>query len=429
MKFIKSLYFWILFAFISGSLIGLLMPTLGLAMEPLGTDFIKLIKIFIGPIIFLTVATGIAQTGSLKKLGNIGLKAFIYFEIVSTIGLLIGWAAALIFRPGALLHVDINQMNEQSVNQFIEVAKHQNVLQFVENIIPTSLFEPFAKGDILQILFLAIIFGVSLLAVGQQGGKIVLELMDKLTKILFHIIKLIMYTAPIGIFGSMAFTVAKFGSHYFLPLIGLIGTFYLAGFVFIFLVLNIIARYSGFSLLSFLKYMTPELMLVLGTSSSETALPQLLRKLENLGCERETVGVVVPLGYSFNLDGTNIYIVLAALFIAQALGIHLTMFQQITLFATAMLSSKGAAGITGAGFITLAATLSAVPLIPPAGIVLILGIDRFMSIGRSLINFIGNGVATLVISRWQNEITPRELEHKLSGNLKPFIQTNQQYNV
>jgi aerobic C4-dicarboxylate transport protein len=429
MKFIKSLYFWILFAFISGSLVGLLMPTLGLAMEPLGTDFIKLIKIFIGPIIFLTVATGIAQTGSLKKLGNIGLKAFIYFEIVSTIGLLIGWAAALIFKPGALIQVDINQMNEQSVNQFIEVAKHQNFIQFVENIIPSSLFEPFAKGDILQILFLAIIFGVSLLAVGQQGGKIVLELMDKLTKILFHIIRIIMYTAPIGIFGSMAFTVAKFGSHYFLPLLGLIGTFYLAGFVFIFLVLNLIARYSGFSLLSFLKYMTPELLLVFGTSSSEAALPQLLRKLENLGCERETVGVVVPLGYSFNLDGTNIYIVLAALFIAQALGIHLTMLQQITLFATAMLSSKGAAGITGAGFITLAATLSAVPLIPPAGIVLILGIDRFMSIGRSMINFIGNGVATLVISRWQNEITPMELEHKLSGDPKPFIQLNRQINV
>ncbi len=424
MKFIKTLYFWILFAFVSGCTLGLLMPSLGLAMEPLGTDFIKLIKIFIGPIIFLTVATGIAQTGSLSKLGNIGLKAFIYFELVSTVGLLIGWAAALIFTPGSSLHVDINTMDQQSVINFLESSKHQSFIQFVQNIIPTSLFDPFVKGDILQILFLSILFGISLLAVGEKGGTMILEIMDKLTKILFNTIRIIMYAAPIGVFGAMAFTVAKFGSQFFLPLLGLIGTFFLAGFLFIFIILNLIARFSGFSLLSFLKYMGPELLLVLGTSSSEAALPQLLQKLEKLGCQRETIGVVVPLGYSFNLDGTNIYIVLAALFIAQALGIHLTTLQQLTLFATAMLSSKGAAGITGAGFITLAVTLSAVPIIPPVGIVLVLGIDRFMSLGRSMINFIGNGVASVVISRWQNEITPQQLANNLLVEPETFIEIN-----
>lgn len=424
MKFLKSLYFWVLFAFVSGSAFGLLSPRLGLAMEPLGTDFIKLIKIFIGPIIFLTVATGIAQTGSLKKLGSIGLKAFIYFELVSTIALLVGWAAALIFKPGSMLHVDIKDMDQQSVMHFIESSQHQSLVQFVQNIIPTSLFEPFVKGDILQILFLSILFGVSLIAVGEKGGKSILELMDKLTKIFFQTITIIMYAAPIGVFGAMAFTVAKFGSQYFLPLLGLIISFYFVGLVFIFTILNSIARFAGFSLISFLKYMWPELLLVLGTSSSEAALPQLLRKLENLGCQRETIGVVVPLGYSFNLDGTNIYIVLAALFIAQALGIELTVLQQITLFATAMLSSKGAAGITGAGFITLAVTLSAVPLIPPVGIVLVLGIDRFMSLGRSMINFIGNGVASVVISRWQNEISPSELAMKLKTEPENLVQIN-----
>ncbi|MBA2656143.1 MAG: C4-dicarboxylate transporter DctA [Tatlockia sp.] len=421
MKIFKSLYFWILVAFVCGSTFGLIAPNLALSMESLGTDFIRLVKAFIGPIIFLTVATGIAQTGSLKKLGKVGLKAFLYFEVVSTLALLIGWAAAVFFEPGAMLHVDLNAVDQQSALKFIESSKNQNFIQYLENIIPSNIVEPFIKDQMLQILFLAILFGTSLLAVGveKEGAKNILDFMEKLTKIFFQIIRVIMYAAPLGVFGAMAFTVAKFGNQFFLPLLGLMGTFYLSGLLFIFIVINLIARFAGFSLLSFLRYMAPELMLVLGTSSSESALPQLIQKLENLGCERETIGVVVPLGYSFNLDGTNIYIALAALFIAQALGIQLSLMQQLTLFATAMLTSKGAAGITGAGFITLAATLSAVPVIPPVGIVLILGIDRFMSEARSLINYIGNGVAALVISRWENEVTPASLAKKFS-ELKSF---------
>ncbi|CDZ79185.1 C4-dicarboxylate transport protein [Legionella massiliensis] len=413
MRLIKSLYFWVFVAFISGSLFGLLKPEMAIAMEPLGTNFIKIIKIFIGPIVFLTVTTGIAQTGSLKKLGKIGLKAIIYFELVSTVALLIGWSAALIFKPGAMLHADVKLLDPQAVAQFVKSAEHLGFVQFLENIIPTSIIEPFAKGDMLQVLFLAILLGISLLAVGEEEGKLVFEFMEKLTKVLFRAIRIIMYAAPLGVFGAMAFTLAKFGSQFFIPLLGLILTFYLAGLIFIFLVLGSVARITGFSILQFLKYLAPELFIVLGTSSSEAALPQLLQKLENLGCEQETVGVVVPMGYSFNLDGTNIYITLAALFIAQALGIHLSILEQFTLFVTAMLSSKGAAGITGAGFITLAATLSVVPLIPPVGIVLILGIDRFMSEARSLINFIGNGVATLAISRWEKEISAEQLAHNL----------------
>lgn len=312
--FFKSLYFWVILAFICGSTLGLFFPNLALAMEPLGTNFIKLIKIFIGPIVFLTVVTGIAQTGSLKKLGKIGLKAFIYFELVSTVALLIGWASALIFKPGSMVHADANLLDQQSVARFIESSKHHNFIQFLENIIPGNFIEPFINGDMLQILFLAIVLGIALLTVGQTVAKTVLDFMDKLTRMLFQTIRLVMYAAPLGVFGAMAFTVAKFGSQFFLPLLGLIVSFYFAGFLFIFVVLNLIAWFAGFSLLNFLKYIAPELLLVLGTSSSESALPQLLKKLENLGCERETIGVVVPMGYSFNLDGTNIYITLAALF-------------------------------------------------------------------------------------------------------------------
>lgn len=416
MKHLKSLYFWITFAFISGCILGFIAPSFALSLEPLGTDFIKLIKVFIGPIVFLTVATGIAQTGSLKKLGRIGLKAFLYFELVSSIALLIGWASALIFKPGSLIHANLDLLDQQSVMHFIESSEKLSFLKFIENIIPTSIIEPFAKGDMLQILLLAILFGISLLGVGESSSKIILEFMNKLTKILFQTIRILMYTAPFAVFGAMAFTLAKFGGYFLIPLLSLIGTFYLSGFLFVFLILGLIAKSAGFSIISYLKYMSPELLLVLGTSSSETALPQLLQKLEQLGCEQETVGVVVPLGYSFNLDGTNIYITLAALFIAQALGIHLTLTNQLILFATAMLSSKGAAGITGAGFITLAATLSVVPVIPAVGIVLILGIDRFMSQARSLINYIGNGVASIVISRWEKEITAEELAYNLKNS-------------
>lgn len=413
MKLIKSIFFWILFAFIGGCYLGIANPKLAIAMEPLGTTFIKSIKLFIGPIVFLTVATGIAQTGSLKKLGIVGLKAFIYFEVVSTIALLFGWAAALIVKPGSIFHADATLLDAQPVMSYLENAEKMNIISFLQNLVPATIIEPFAKNDLLQILVLAILFGVSLLALGEKKSSILLDIMDKVTQTLFQIIKIIMYAAPFGIFGAMAYTVGKFGTQLLLPLFGLIATFYITGILFILIVLGIIAKLAGFSIFRFLKFFTPEIMLVLGTSSSEAALPHLLRKLEKLGCERETVGIVVPMGYSFNLDGTNIYITLAALFIAQALGVHLTLTEQIALFATAMLSSKGAAGITGAGFITLAATLSVVSTIPPVGIVLIFGIDRFMSAGRSLINYIGNGIASLSISRWQKEITAQQLNHMM----------------
>lgn len=413
MKFSRSLYFWVIIAFISGSLFGLYCPQTALLMEPLGTNFIKLVKVFIGPIVFLTIVTGIAQTGSLGKLGKVGIKAFIYFEIVSTIALLIGWAAASLFQPGSFLHADIATLDTQPVARFLEGAEKLSTLDFLQNIIPSNIIDPFAKGDMLQILFLALITGISLLALGESHSTKIVVAMEYITHWLFKTIRTIMYLAPIGVFGAMAFTLSKFGGQMLLPLLGLIGTFYFTGLIFIGIVLATIAWGAGFSLFRFLRYISPELLLVLGTSSSESALPQLLSKLEKLGCQRETVGVVVPMGYSFNLDGTNIYITLAALFIAQALGIQLTLTQEIILFATAMVTSKGAAGVTGAGFITLAATLSVVPTIPAVGIVLILGIDRFMSEARALINFIGNGVATIVISRWGKEMPREDLREKL----------------
>jgi aerobic C4-dicarboxylate transport protein len=399
MKFVRSLYFWILLAFFCGCLFGIFKPQLAILMEPLGTNFIKLIKVFIPPIVFLTVATGIAQTSSLKKLGKIALKAFIYFEVVSTIALLIGWIAATLIKPGALIHADLTQLDTHSIEHFLASAEKLSLLDFFQHIIPSSIIEPFIKGDMLQILFISILFGVSLLGIGEENTKRFVKTMERITESLFQIIRMIMYAAPLGVFGAMSFTIGKFGGQFLLPLLGLIGTFYLSGFIFVFVILGTIAKFSGFSLIRFLKYISPELLLVLGTSSSESALPQLMRKLEKLGCDWETVGVVVPMGYSFNLDGTNIYITLAALFIAQAFGIHLTIFQELAIFLTAMLTSKGAAGVTGSGFITLAATLSVVPTIPAVGLVLILGIDRFMSEARALINFIGNGVACMVVSR------------------------------
>ncbi|MDQ2994561.1 MAG: C4-dicarboxylate transporter DctA [Pseudomonadota bacterium] len=417
MKLLRSLYFWILLAFIGGCTFGLLSPQYAVLMEPLGTSFIKLIKVFIGPIVFLTVVTGIAQTGSLKKLGKIGFKAICYFEIVSTIALLIGWGAASLFKPGSMVHADLQSLDSQSVEQYVSSANKLSFGEFLQNLIPTNILKTFINGDMLQILLIAILCGVILLAIPEKYTKKMMIVMNRYTQSLFKIIRIIMLFSPLAIFGGMAFTFAKFGVHLLLPLLGLIVTFYISGFIFVFLVLGSIAKFAGFSILRFLKFMLPELLLVLGTSSSESALPQLIRKLENLGCEAETVGIVVPMGYSFNLDGTNIYISLAALFIAQALGIELSFIQQLTLFATAMLSSKGAAGVSGAGFVTLAATLSVVPTIPTAGIVLILGIDRFMSEARSLINFIGNGIAALVISRWENEVSAAALNQSLTKNI------------
>jgi aerobic C4-dicarboxylate transport protein len=413
MNLIKSLYFWILIAFVSGCALGILNPRIAILMEPLGTSFIKLIKTFIGPIVFLTIINGIAKTGSLKKLGKIGIKSFIYFESISTIALLIGWAAALIIKPGSMVHASVNLSDKNLIQHFSAHADQLSFVDFIQRIIPSSLVEPFNTGNMLQILLISILFGLSLLMLSKNHKENLIEIMESLTQSLFKIIRMIMYTAPLGVFGAMSFTIAKFGVHFLIQLIGLIVSFYLSGLIFVFGILGGIAKISGFSILSFLKYMMPELFLVLSTSSSEAALPQLLNKLEKLGCRKETIGVVIPMGYAFNLDGTNIYITLAALFIAQALGIQLTAIQALVLFANAMLLSKGAAGVAGSGFITLAATLSSVPTIPVVGIVLILGIDRFMSEARSLINYIGNGVASLAITCWEKEISPHHLNQAM----------------
>ncbi|MDA8562094.1 C4-dicarboxylate transporter DctA [Gammaproteobacteria bacterium] len=413
MKLFKSIFFWIIFAFIAGCILGLYNPRIAIEMEPFGSSFIKLIKVFIAPIIFLTVSTGIAQTGSLKKLGSIGLKTIIYFEVVSTIALAFGWIAVTVIKPGKLINANLNNLDSQSIAYYISSSEKLSFIQYLQNLIPSSIIEPFSSGNLLQVLLVAILFGIALLAIGENKSKNLLNQIEKITQCFFQIIKLIMYAAPIGIFGAMAYTVGKFGSHLLLPLMELITTFYITGILFIIIILGSIAKISGFSIYKFLKFMLPELILVLGTSSSEAALPHLIKKLEKLGCERETVGIVVPMGYSFNLDGTNIYIAIAAIFIAQALGIELTFSDQLLLFITAMLSSKGAAGVTGSGFITLAATLSVVSNIPVVGIVLILGIDRFMSTARSLINYIGNGTASIVISRWQNEISAEKLNKNM----------------
>lgn len=404
MKWVKSLYFWVAMAFVAGSSIGLLYPSLALLFEPLGVQFIKIVKLFVGPIIFFTIASGIAHSGTLKKLGGVGLKAFIYFEIVSTLALGIGWMVGLIFHPGSYVHANLNNLDITPAKHFIAQASNQSFLAFLEAFIPNNIIEPFLKGNILQVVMIALIFGISLLAIDQKKSKPILDIMEGIILSLFYIIRLVMYLAPVGVFGAMAYTLAKFGGDFLLPLFGLVLVFYFTAFLFVFVILGCILRAAGFSIFSFLSYIWPELLLILGTSSSESALPQLLFKLEALGCKRETLGLVVPIGYSFNLDGTNIYITLAALFIAQALDIELSFTQELALFLTAMLSSKGAAGITGAGFITLAATLSVVPIIPVGGIVLVLGIDRFMSEVRALVNYIGNGVGAIVVSRWEGEL-------------------------
>lgn len=412
-KCTKSLYFWIIVSFILGILFGIIAPESALKFEFLGTSFIKLIKMFIGPIIFLTVTTGIAKAGSFKKLGRTGLVAFIYFEIVSTIALLFGWASGSVIKPGTWLSVNIENLSSSSVQSILQKNVNGSLVDFLKNIIPSNIIEPFINGEMLQILLISILFGMAMLMTKTKSSKI-FEIMDFLTECFFQIIKMIMYLTPFGVFGAMAFGTAKMGSQFLLPLLGLVATFYLTGIVFITIILGLIARASGFSVWSFIKFIAPEILLILGTSSSETAIAQLMHKLERLGCKRETIGIVVPMGYSLNLDGTNIYITLGIVFLSQALGIELSFSQQLTIFLTAMITSKGAAGIYGSGIIILASTLSVSP-IPAHAIIIILSIDKFMSEGRVLVNYIGNGVAALAISRMERELTSANLRKNLAS--------------
>ena len=412
--FYKILYVQVLFAILCGVLLGVFYPKLGVEMKPLGDGFIKLIKMIIAPVIFCTVVAGIAGMQDMKKIGRVGGKALLYFEVVSTFALAIGLIVANVIRPGDGFNADPAHLDAKSIAEFTTKAKAQTTTDFIMNIIPNTFVDAFAKGDILQVLLLAILFGFALSLLGERG-KPVTKLIDEVSHVIFGIVGIVMKVAPIGAFGAMAFTIGKFGLASLLPLAKLMGSFYLTCGLFVFIVLGIIARLTGFSIFRFISDIKEELLIVLGTSSSESALPALMRKLEKLGCSKSVVGLVVPTGYSFNLDGTNIYMTMAALFVAQACNVDLTFGQQLTILGVAMLTSKGASGITGAGFITLAATLAVVPTVPVAGMALILGIDRFMSECRALTNFIGNGVATVVVSKWENELDHDQLARELKS--------------
>ena len=410
--FYKILYVQVLFAIVVGVLLGIFEPAFAASMKPLGDGFIKLIKMIIAPVIFCTVVAGIAGMQDMKKVGRVGGKALLYFEVVSTFALAIGLVVANLVKPGAGFNADPATLDASSIAQYTAKAHDQTTTGFLMNIIPTTFVDAFAKGEILQVLLIAILFGVALSMLGERGRPVA-KLIDEVSHVIFGVVGIIMKLAPIGAFGAMAFTIGKFGIASLIPLAKLMGSFYLTCFLFVVIVLGVIAKYTGFSIFRFISYIKEELLIVLGTSSSESALPALMRKLEKLGCSKSVVGLVVPTGYSFNLDGTNIYMTMAALFVAQATNTDLTLTQELTILFVAMLTSKGASGITGAGFITLAATLAVVPTIPVAGMALILGIDRFMSECRALTNFIGNGVATIVVSKWENELDHDRLKAEL----------------
>ena len=408
----RSLYAQVLIAISIGIALGVVYPSNGVAMKPLGDGFIKLIKMIIAPIIFSTVVVGIAGTGDLKKVGRTGGLALLYFEVVSTVSLLLGLFVVNIVQPGVGMNVDLSTLDASSVAAYAGPGKMQSLKEFLLGVIPTSFFDAFAKGEILQVLLLAVLCGVAL---QQLGGRenVVFQFIEKSVEMLFVVVGMIMRLAPIGAFGAMAFTIGSYGIHSLLSLAKLMATFYLTCLLFIFVVLGAIAWYHGFSIFKFLAYIREELLIVLGTSSSEAALPKMMAKMEGLGAGKSTVGLVIPTGYSFNLDGTSIYLTMAAIFIAQATNSPMTLTQQLTLLAVLLLTSKGAAGVTGSGFIVLAATLSAVGNVPVGGLALILGIDRFMSEARALTNVIGNGVATVVVAKWVGDLDTTVLNEKV----------------
>ncbi len=412
--FYRTLYFQVIVAIIIGVLLGHFEPQYGAAMKPFGDAFIKLIKMIIAPVIFLTIVTGIANMTHLSAVGRVFGKAMVYFLTFSTLALIVGLIVANVMQPGAGMHINVADLDQKEVSTYVAKSHDMTLTGFVMDIIPKTLISPFVGDNILQVLLVAVLFGVSLAMVGDSG-KPVLDLLESLTKPVFKLVNIVMKLAPIGAFGAMAFTIGKFGLGSLLNLAELVLTFYITSLLFVLVILGAVARACGFSVLKLIRYLKDELLLVLGTSSSESALPSLMHKMEKAGCSKSVVGLVVPTGYSFNLDGTNIYMTLAALFIAQATDTHLTLGHQIALLLVAMLSSKGAAGVTGAGFITLAATLAVVPEVPVAGMALILGVDRFMSECRSLTNFIGNAVATVVVSRWENALDYTKLNAVLNN--------------
>ncbi len=408
----RILYVQVLIGVLLGIVLGIIRPKLGAELEPLGTGFIKLVKMVIGPIIFCTVVHGIASMADLKRLGRIGGKTLLYFEVVSTFALGIGLLVVNVLKPGANFDRSAIDLDPTVGESFAAKAHALTTRDFLLNIIPDSFFGAFARGDLLQVLLVSILTGFAISALGDRGRPI-LHVIEAASRVFFGIIRIVVKVAPIAAFGAMAFTVGKYGLNALGNLLALMAGFYLTAGLFVIIVLGTIAQFSGFSIFRFLAYIKEEILLVLGTSSSETALPGMIYKMRKLGCAESTVGLVIPTGYSFNLDGTNIYMTMGAVFLAQATNTNLTLGQQISLLIVAMITSKGASGVTGAGFITLAATLAVVPTIPIESLGLLLGIDRFMSECRAITNLIGNGVATVVISRWEKEITPAQLQAAL----------------
>ncbi|MBI0066867.1 C4-dicarboxylate transporter DctA [Snodgrassella alvi] len=411
-RWYQILYVQVIIAIIIGILLGNFFPTVGESMKPLGDAFIKLVKMIISPVIFLTVVTGIAEMTNMKTMGRVAGKAMVYFLTFSTLALAIGLVVANIAQPGHGLNIDPSSLQSAKVHEYVQKSHESSLTGFLMDIIPTTAMSPLTNGNILQTLFIAILFGISLALIGEKARPLI-NIFQDLSAPVFKMVSILMRAAPIGAFGAMAFTIGKYGISSIGNLLYLILTFYISSVLFILIVLGAVARYNGFSIIKLVKYIKEELLLVLGTSSSEAALPTLMQKMEKAGCKKSIVGLVVPTGYSFNLDGTNIYMTMAALFIAQACNIDLTLEQQILLLLVAMLSSKGAAGVTGAGFITLAATLSVVPSVPVEGMALILGIDRFMSECRALTNLVGNACATIVVARWEKSLDEERLHEVL----------------
>ena len=411
--FYETLWVQVALAMGLAIVLGYFSPARAAAMKPLGDAFIKLISMIITLIIFCTVVTGIAGMQDMKKVGRVGGKALLYFEIVSTLALLIGMIVGNLVRPGSGFNVNPATLDARAVADYTGQAKAQSTTEFLMHIIPTTVVDAFAKGDILEVLLVSLLFGFALSAVGPRCKPLV-DLFDALTHAVFGVVNILMRFAPIGAFGAMAFTVGKYGIASLGPLARLIGTFYLTSILFVLLVLGAIARIAGFGIIRFLLYIKEEILIALATSSSEPALPTLMRKLENLGCSKSLVGLVVPTGYAFNTDGTSLYMTMAALFVAQATNTHLTLLEQLTIFSVAILTSKGASGVQGAAFIALVATLSVIPTIPVAGMALILGIDRFMSMFRAVVNMTGNGVATVVVARWERELDRETLRRNLA---------------
>ncbi|WP_324033268.1 dicarboxylate/amino acid:cation symporter [Aeromonas caviae] len=416
-KIVSSLYFQVILAITIGICLGHVYPSLGADMKPLGDGFVKLIKMIIAPVIFCTVVTGIAGMESMKAVGKTGAIALIYFEVVSTLALIIGLCVVNVLQPGAGMNVDPSSLDASAISVYADQAQSQGIIPFLLDMIPASVIGAFAGGNILQVLLFAVLFGFSLHHIGEKG-KPIFNIIDGFSQVIFGIINMIMKLAPVGAFGAMAFTIGKYGIGSLVQLGQLIASFYLTCLLFIFLVLGSIAKANGFSIVRFIAYIREELLIVLGTSSSESVLPRMLVKMEALGCKKSVVGLVIPTGYSFNLDGTSIYLTMAAVFIAQATNTPLDLFHQLTLLVVLLISSKGAAGVTGSGFIVLAATISAVGHLPLAGLALILGIDRFMSEARALTNLIGNGVATLVVARYCDQLDEATMQDALA---KPVV--------